>query len=409
MTGAAMERAISPITGKANTEFIARYNPSVTSDTRVVDGPVDNWLCLDTGLVFNSTGTRGQEIAFYEHQYDLHKYDLKSGRRTLSQLMYFDQGVAKSVYDNIVEFVHQGAALPATGRALDVGCGNGLLLSSFDRSRPGWQLHGVEPSRNAAAFFAEVMPQFKVFEGGFHQSPFVKETFDMVFAEGVLEHVRDPMLFLSAFRNCLREDGVGFIGIPNFETNPTDLLTFDHLSRFTADVIRGLFRPTGLEIVHEWVLSSRVPMWFLVRCSQPAKTCASWSMTDVRRLCWESMAMIDGMFRSYNRAASVSARDGGRVAIYGTGIVGFLGLRITDLTNNKVCAFIDDNSALWGTQRAGIPVHSPADIRLLDVRHIVLSANSCYHAALVKRIRDAEISPITIYLPGGDGERDIHS
>jgi hypothetical protein len=48
-----------------------------TSDTRVVDDPVDSWLCLDTGFYEQ----RYQEPAFYEHQYDLQKYDLKSGRR----------------------------------------------------------------------------------------------------------------------------------------------------------------------------------------------------------------------------------------------------------------------------------------------------------------------------------------
>ena len=122
--------------------------------------------------------------------------------------------------------------------------GKDFLLHRFALLFPEWELFGIEPSRNAQKYFRRVIPQVKLFNGSLEESMFAKEKFDLVLANGVLEHVPFPTKFLEIYRGCISK-GVGYIGVPNFNNNPSDLFTYDHLSRFTPRTIEGLFATTG--------------------------------------------------------------------------------------------------------------------------------------------------------------------
>ena len=152
-------------------------------------------------------------------------------------------------------------------KILDIGCGKGLLLNKLNKKFPDAKLHGVEPSRNAAEFFKKVLPKVNLSESTFENSPFVKETFDLITTNGVLEHVPNPVTFLKAIRNSLADDGYLYVGVPNFENNPADLFTFDHLARFTPNTINLTFNLAGFKIVSKIVPDKRVPMWFIVQKS----------------------------------------------------------------------------------------------------------------------------------------------
>ena len=77
----------------------------------------------------------------------------------------------------------------------------------------------------------------------------------------------NPVTFLKAIRNSLADDGYLYVGVPNFENNPADLFTFDHLARFTPNTINLTFNLAGFKIVSKIVPDKRVPMWFIVQKS----------------------------------------------------------------------------------------------------------------------------------------------
>jgi 2-polyprenyl-3-methyl-5-hydroxy-6-metoxy-1,4-benzoquinol methylase len=98
--------------------------------------------------------------------------------------------------------------IPPHGEVLDIGCGNGTILSEFQK-RGGWHLRGVESSvsavrvcqelgldvvycPDAAQGLTEVMPA---------------DTFDLVFATEVVEHVYDPAGFAEQARKVLKSNG----------------------------------------------------------------------------------------------------------------------------------------------------------------------------------------------------------
>jgi SAM-dependent methyltransferase len=106
------------------------------------------------------------------------------------------------------------------GKALDVGCGDGLFLAELDRraglSTRGWELHGVDYSRSIieqGEHRGYALRQGNVEEG----LPYDDETFDIVTAGEVIEHVYDPDRLAAEARRVLRPGGRLLVTTPNLQ------------------------------------------------------------------------------------------------------------------------------------------------------------------------------------------------
>ena len=97
-------------------------------------------------------------------------------------------------------------------KLLDIGSGPGFLLKTA-KAR-GWQVMGIEPSRQAAAH-ARAM-DVEVVEGFFNAStaPGLGR-FDAVQLNNVLEHVPDPTALLILARDLLGPGGLICVNVPN--------------------------------------------------------------------------------------------------------------------------------------------------------------------------------------------------
>jgi len=384
--------SISPFTQTSNTEFISEYSICVTSDSHILNKSVENRICLDTGIIYNASGIRGKESEFYTNDYDLHS------ESAVSEFTYFDKGEQKGLYDLIADFILDSVELNPKGKALDIGCGKGLLLNRFNKRLPDWELYAIEPSKNAISFFKEVMPKLNVFNGNFDESTYMNQKFDFVMANGVLEHVPDPFKFMKQFANCITDKGYGFIGVPNFETNPTDLFTYDHLSRFTIETISHVFASAGLKIVNTLAPNTRVPMWFLLK---KEKTVSSYSLetriSKSKLLASKSLEFIKSSFDSYNKC-KLNKQENERIAMYGIGAIGLLGFEYTKLKKEDIYCFIDDNPTLQGTKKMGIDVKSNEAILSENIVSIVLNCNPCYKDVIEQKVRKIIVgSKIELY------------
>src|ERR1051326_4746284 len=101
---------------------------------------------------------------------------------------------------------------PSRRRLLDVGCGPGFFLSTAIKR--GWQAHGIEPSRQAAAHARELGAA--VTEGFFDAESAAKlGHFDSITLTNMLEHVPDPLAILTMARGMLEPGGAILVGVPN--------------------------------------------------------------------------------------------------------------------------------------------------------------------------------------------------
>jgi SAM-dependent methyltransferase len=97
-------------------------------------------------------------------------------------------------------------------RLLDIGCGPGFFLANA--MQRGWQVRGIEPSRQAAAHARDL--GVTVTEGFFGRDTAPKlGRFDAITLTNMLEHVPDPIAILEQARDLLDPGGLICVGVPN--------------------------------------------------------------------------------------------------------------------------------------------------------------------------------------------------
>lgn len=93
---------------------------------------------------------------------------------------------------------------------LDVGCGNGNSADLFTQCSPGIKWVGVDIEGSPEVLSRERTDlEFHTFDG--QSLPFSDESFDMVFSNQVLEHVRYPETLMREMARVLNSDGF-FVG-----------------------------------------------------------------------------------------------------------------------------------------------------------------------------------------------------
>ena len=164
-----------------------------------------------------------------------------------------DSAQLMSRSERLVSQVVAHVALPATGRLLDIGCGNGAFLGAFSNARPGWTLAGTELSDTNKATVEAIRGVEALFTCALADTP---GCFGMISLVHVLEHIADPSAFLCTVATKLEHGGTLFIEVPNAARNPFDLMIADHATHFSAASLTALLEGAGFSIAtlsEEWV------------------------------------------------------------------------------------------------------------------------------------------------------------
>ena len=140
---------------------------------------------------------------------------------------------------------------PPPGRLLDVGCHIGTFLE-LAQAR-GWGVHGVEPSRWAAAVAAD---RGLAVDCGSLESLSDRAPYDVITMWDVLEHLRDPMAELRDLQRLLRPGGWLFFSTIDIGSRFARVLgrrwpwlMHMHLYYFRRDHLARYVREAGFEVV----------------------------------------------------------------------------------------------------------------------------------------------------------------
>jgi 2-polyprenyl-3-methyl-5-hydroxy-6-metoxy-1,4-benzoquinol methylase len=100
-------------------------------------------------------------------------------------------------------------------RVLDVGCGTGSLLRALEAAG-GFDVWGLELSEYAASR-ARDTTHARVIVGDVLTAALEGETFDVINATEVIEHLRDPLAFFRRVKSLLRPGGLFIYNTGNIE------------------------------------------------------------------------------------------------------------------------------------------------------------------------------------------------
>lgn len=132
--------------------------------------------------------------------------------------------------------------LPSSPRILDAGCGTGRNLQRYEQIGPA---QGIEPSADAVAFCRERGLE-NVQQATLERLPFEEESFELMIATDVLEHVEDDTQALRELRRVAAPGATLVMTVPAFRwlwSEEDDRL--GHRRRYTRKQLRLVAEQSG--------------------------------------------------------------------------------------------------------------------------------------------------------------------
>ena len=157
--------------------------------------------------------------------------------------------------------------LPATGRALDIGCGIGGALVKLRNE--GWDVSGVEPDGTMAEV-ARSRFGLDAIDGFFDETTFAGASFDLAYSCHVWEHLADPLATTKAAHSVLAPtSGHLMIVVPTFRrprTRASACFTAPHTYMFTEVSLGNIVDAAGFDVIdHRFHGGADTELWLLTR------------------------------------------------------------------------------------------------------------------------------------------------
>ena len=148
--------------------------------------------------------------------------------------------------DIILDAIAGHVQLQKDNTVLDIGCGSGLMLNALDELA---NTSGMDMSDEAIQFSKEI------FKGSIKQGslpdnvPFSNESFDLITALDVIEHIDEDIESLKAIRYLLKPSGKAIITVPAymFLWSSFDEMN-EHKRRYTLPELRQKLISAGFQI-----------------------------------------------------------------------------------------------------------------------------------------------------------------
>lgn len=197
-----------------------------------------------------------------------------------------------------------------TGRAdqikmLDFGCGSGLLQTEFEQKFPNITAFGIDVSKEAIFYSKKRgLKRVSIFSG--KRIPFASNTFDLVTAIDVLEHIKDDMKALTEIRRVLKRGGLGIFLVPaHQELYSTRDIRLHHVRRYDKGELEDKCRRLKYKISASKNVDFLLYFILLFMCRKAQKLNG---VPHLERETAEINSLTDGLLFGYEVCESIFLR-----------------------------------------------------------------------------------------------------
>lgn len=197
--------------------------------------------CLRCGLAMTNPVPSDSALSgFYRDDYRMYYRKVD----TPSEEHIGEYGLAtRAAY--ISKFLGDSGLLSGTTRVLDVGCAEGSLLRAIRSLAPSSVRVGVEPNPKFGEF-ARSWADATIY-GDLAEIEEQGQRFDLITVNHVLEHVREPVVFLRRLANLTTPNGQIYVDVPDAARyRSLNDLHIAHLFHFSAASLDNVARRAGL-------------------------------------------------------------------------------------------------------------------------------------------------------------------
>ena len=362
---------VCPACGATRWQSLLRLTETgaLTTDSRQVDRSLEKIVCTVCGLVTNAK-LRGQEAI--QDYVDNYEFNSLLGE----EHYYFTSNGAVARSEAVFDWVSRH--LPTSpNRLLEVGCGQGNLLRRLKDAMPDTLVTGVEASRHAVQLARA--NGLDVLQRSVAPGAEPLPAADAIVCFGVLEHVDDPLSFLSALRRSCRPGGQAVIAVPIQEQGGYDLFFEDHVWHFTMDHLRSVAQRAGWNVLRIDIDDVLVQGFGLI------------VITPRTKVAWSAPANA-GALQAANRDtwlahfASVNQqlhqlRDNA-LTVFGAGETFSLLYTYTHLRHCHIDGLVDDDVNRHGRKVLGLPVFGRDWLARQPDGPVFVAVNQRYHSHL---------------------------
>lgn len=179
----------------------------------------------------------------FDYKYDEYHRDLK-------EYLEYEKEF-ENIFRKRFELLNKRFEKP--GKVLDIGSSTGTMLNLFKNA--GWDVVGVEPSKNAAKIANK--RGIKTYNSYFEKVRLKQGMFDLVIINHTFEHVADPILVLKKVGKLLKKGGLAYIDVPNFDSMDRRLkgnswgylMPNEHVHHFTPESLNLTAKKANLKVI----------------------------------------------------------------------------------------------------------------------------------------------------------------
>jgi SAM-dependent methyltransferase len=262
---------------------------------------------------------------------------------------------------------------------LDVGCGTGATLRAFNEINSGWSLVGFDINDRCKTA-VESIPGVEAFYSGTIEE--VPGQFEVLTLIHSLEHIAEPVKFLTELRQKLGTGGVLVVQVPDCWRNPFMFLVADHATHFFLSTLREVVIAAGYDVV------VAADDWIAKELTVVARRSAQESPSRVRPNTSDSLVAVR---RRIEWVTAFGEQVRALAAHHAVGILGtsIAGTWVQEELRGAAAFFVDEDPSRFGKTFMGRQILPPKDV---PVGSRVIIALSTPMATEV-RIRLAQVAP----------------
>lgn len=274
-----------------------------------------------------------------------------------------EDGIGRQYADDFLNFITRtlGSEPEARVSVLEIGCGNGYLLS---RMLPFFgSAIGIEPGpqgqQGAARYGVNILQ-------GFFPVLELAGRYSAIVLMSVLEHVQNPAHFVRELRNYLTPNGRIFISVPNegayIDNGDVSTLFHEHWSYFDKNTFRATMFQAGLRVVTDCESSFGGSLYACLSDDVPEGSCID-GLDDNLRVAHTYVSQARNHCETLRKACDELTAGARSLGVYVPArFVNAMG--ISGIPANSI-RFFDDDPGLIGTYYPGIPIAIESRVDLM--------------------------------------------
>lgn len=290
----------------------------------------------------------------------------------------------------------------APGRAYEIGCATGYMLSEL--KKVGWDVTGCDPSPTAADVAIKKWG-IKIHTGYFENIPLTVSSLDLIILSHVLEHIYDPVASLRRAHEFLSPSGHLLVEVPCLthpEKWPNGYFTFEHVNIFSKNILMNCLRQAGFETIYSEIVIDH-PHYPVIVVLAKKSTPLSWpesqtdSTTEVVSLINKYISTESSEWDRIDRLLKKELAGFEQIAVWGGGVhTSQLLDKSKVLSTKNIFTIIDIDPQKTGLNLLGIKINHP-DLVELDRANIAVvissraSENEIYSMLLCRSNTNAKV------------------